>query len=185
MLYTSPYKTDDPQKIYDQLYKSKGVIIFGTGNCGAIVLQALKDANIKVVCLTDNNVNKWGKKTDDIEIVPPDQLKTDYKDCPVLIAVDLNFPYIRKQLKSMGVKDIYDSDFIFSKLEIDLKKCKNVSFEIEKQKSSFAKPVHAWNIRKITRSFNFQDLCLCLFIFSFLQMDISNSGFPRPTVFQC
>ena len=128
MIYISPYKTDDPQIVYSQLAKEDGVIIFGTGNCGAIAQLALKEANINVIALSDNNMHRWGTKIDGIEVIPPEKIKSDFGKLPVLIAVDLNFPYIRKQLNSLGITNVFDCDFVFSKLDIDLKKCKQVTW---------------------------------------------------------
>ena len=128
MIYKSPYKTDDPKITFNKLNKEKGVIIFGTGNCGAITRMALENANIKILALSDNNLHRWGKKIDGIDIIPPEKIVSNFKNTPVVIAVDLNFPYIRKQLTEIGVKKIFDCDFVFSELEIDLKKCKNVTW---------------------------------------------------------
>jgi molybdenum cofactor biosynthesis enzyme MoaA len=134
MIYISPYKTDDPQIVYSQLAKEDGVIIFGTGNCGAIAQLALKEANINVVALSDNNMHRWGTKIDGVEVIPPEQIKSDYGKLPVLIAVDLNFPYIRKQLNGLGITNVFDCDFVFSKLDIDLKKCEQVTWSETKFK---------------------------------------------------
>ena len=128
MIYISPYKTDDPQIVYSQLAKEDGVIIFGTGNCGAIAQLALKEANIHVIALSDNNIHRWGTKIDGVEVIPPEKIKSDYGKLPVLIAVDLNFPYIRKQLNGLGITNVFDCDFVFSKLDIDLKKCEQVTW---------------------------------------------------------
>jgi organic radical activating enzyme len=128
MIYVSPYKTDNPQIAYDQLSKEEGVIIFGTGNCGAIAQLALKEANINVIALSDNNMHRWGTKIDGVEVIPPEKIKSDYGKLPVLIAVDLNFPYIRKQLNGLGITNVFDCDFVFSKLDIDLKKCEQVTW---------------------------------------------------------
>ena len=62
MIYKSPYKTDDPKITFNKLNKEKGVIIFGTGNCGAITRMALENANVKILALSDNNLHRWGKK---------------------------------------------------------------------------------------------------------------------------
>ena len=128
MKYISPYKTDDPSLVFNELKSKSGVIIFGTGNCGAIVLEALLNKKIKVLALSDNNIHRWGKKINEIEIIPPEEINNKFKDVPVLIAVDLNFPFIRKQLNELKISEIYDCDFIFSSLEIDLKNCKNITW---------------------------------------------------------
>ena len=134
MIYVSPYKTDDPQIVYNQLSKEDGVIVFGTGNCGAIAQLALKEANINVIALSDNNMHRWGTKIDGVEVIPPEKIKSDYGKLPVLIAVDLNFPYIRKQLNGLGITNVFDCDFVFSKLDIDLKKCEQVTWSETKFK---------------------------------------------------
>ena len=134
MIYVSPYKTDDPQIVYNKLSKEDGVIVFGTGNCGAIAQLALKEANINVIALSDNNMHRWGTKIDGVEVIPPEKIKSDYGKLPVLIAVDLNFPYIRKQLNGLGITNVFDCDFVFSKLDIDLKKCEQVTWSETKFK---------------------------------------------------
>ena len=128
MIYKSPYQTEDPQLTFNKLSKEKGVVIFGTGNCGAITQLALKNSKIDILALSDNNMHRWGQKIDGIEVISPEKLRSDYKELPVIIAVDLNFPYIRKQLNEMGIKKIFDCDFIFSELEIDLEKCKKITW---------------------------------------------------------
>ena len=98
MKYASPYRVDNVKETFDKLKKFKGVTIFGTGNCGSIVQFALKNLKINVLSLSDNNKHKWGQIIDGNKIIPPSELKSIYHDVPVIIAVDLNFPYIRKQL---------------------------------------------------------------------------------------
>ena len=134
MIYTSPFKVDNVQETFDKLSKASGVIIFGTGNCGAIVQAALKKSKINILCLSDNNKHKWGKIIDGNKVVSPKELKSSNNETPIIIAVDLNFPYIRKQLKEMGLTNVYDSDFIFSKLDLDLKSCSYVTWSEAKLK---------------------------------------------------
>jgi len=134
MLYTSPFKVNEVEETFNKISNTSGVIIFGTGNCGALVQAALKKAKINIVCLSDNNKHKWGKVIDNDKIVPPNELKSTNNTTPIIIAVDLNFPYIRKQLKEMGLTNVYDSDFIFSKLELDLESCKYVTWSKTKIK---------------------------------------------------
>ena len=62
MIYNSPYPVENPTKTLNELKDKKGVIIFGTGNCGQITLTALKDLKINVLAMSDNNMHRWGKK---------------------------------------------------------------------------------------------------------------------------
>ena len=113
MIYNSPFKVDDVEKTYAKISKVPGVVVFGTGNTGAVVVAALKKANIKVLYVSDNNKHRWGKIINGCKVVPPKDLKSTKNDIPILIAVDLNFPYIRRQLKELGLTNVYDCDFIF------------------------------------------------------------------------
>ncbi len=52
--------------------KNKNVMIVGAGNAGQIILHDIEKAseiNDKVVCIIDDNPNKWGRYIDDVEIV--------------------------------------------------------------------------------------------------------------------
>ena len=51
MLYKSPFKVENPSKIYNKLQNGSGVIVFGTGNMGNIVLAALKKAKSRQAVL--------------------------------------------------------------------------------------------------------------------------------------
>ena len=134
MKYLSPYKVDNVDQTFKTLSQSEGVIIFGTGNCGAIVQAAVKKAKINVLGLADNNKHRWGKIIDNDKVLSPEELVLTKNKTPIIIAVDLNFPYIRKQLKEIGLTNVYDSDFVFSKLELDLGACKNVTWSETKLK---------------------------------------------------
>ena len=134
MIYSSPFKVTNVEKTFAELSQTDGVIVFGTGNTGAVVLAALKNAGINVVCLSDNNKHRWGKIVSGYKVLPPKELKSTNNLTPILIAVDLNFPYIRKQLKDLGLTNVYDCDFIFSKLNLDLKNC-NITWSETKLKS--------------------------------------------------
>ena len=87
-----------------------------------------KEYKSKNIALSDNNTHTWGQVLDGDTIIPPSVISIKYSISPVIIAVDLNFPYIRKQLNEMKIKNIFDSDFVFSNINIDLKKIKNVTW---------------------------------------------------------
>ncbi len=134
MKYISPYKVDNINETLEEIKKSDGIIIFGTGNCGSIVQSILKNLNLKILALSDNNKHKWGQVLDGDKIIPPSEISIKYSNSPVIIAVDLNFPYIRKQLNEMKITNIFDSDFVFANINIDLKKIKNVTWSETKFK---------------------------------------------------
>ena len=92
MIYNSPFKIDNVQETFDNLSKSEGVIVFGTGNCGILVLESLKKKNINVICLSDNNKTRWGQFKNGYKVVSPEDLKSTNNKTPILIASDLSFP---------------------------------------------------------------------------------------------
>ncbi len=66
LLLKAKRKTDTKEK------KNKNVMIVGAGNAGQIILHDIEKAseiNDKVVCIIDDNPNKWGRYIDDVEIV--------------------------------------------------------------------------------------------------------------------
>ena len=120
MLYKSPFKVDESVNVYDKLKNTKGVILFGTGNLGNIVLAALEKAKVNIICLTDNNKSRWGQIHNGYKVIPPHELKNTNNEVPVLVSSDLTFPYIHRQLKELKITNVYDCDFIFSELDLKL-----------------------------------------------------------------
>ena len=134
MIYKSPFKIKDAVENFGKIKNYKEVIIFGTGNCGSIVQAALKEKGFKINCLVDNNKHKWGNVILGDKIVSPKEIKFSNNKIPIIIAVDLNFPYIRKQLNEMGLTNVYDSDFVFSELNLDIKSYSNITWSESKLK---------------------------------------------------
>lgn len=122
MIFRSSINLPNSKEILEKLKKSNGVIIFGTGNFGSIVLAGLKMAGIKVLGYGDNNKKNSGTKFHDINIFSIDYLKKKFQFTPIIIA-SLNYAYIKKQLKKVNINQIYDCNFIFSNIDLDLEKC--------------------------------------------------------------
>ena len=62
------------------------VIIFGAGIVGEALFHACCDANIKVECFCDNNINKTQSFMCNIEVMHTPYLKSKYRDANFLIA---------------------------------------------------------------------------------------------------
>ena len=60
MIFKSSVNIPGSREVLEKLKKSDGVIIFGTGNFGSIVLAGLKMAGIKVLGYGDNNEKQGG-----------------------------------------------------------------------------------------------------------------------------
>jgi len=117
MHYISPFKTTDTFSSDFSLFK-KGVIIFGTGNLGALCLHALKQKDIEPICFVDNNYSNWDKNFNGYKIISPEKLKKDYSNSLVIIS-SLNFKYLIRQLKSLGIKNVHYCDSVFSNFNLE------------------------------------------------------------------
>ena len=76
MLYNSPFNKNVILNSDYEKFKQKGVVVFGTGNLGALCLHALKQKNIKTVCFVDNNISNWENKFNDIDVISPEKLNS-------------------------------------------------------------------------------------------------------------
>lgn len=78
------------------------IVIFGASGGALKVIKTLKNLNIQINFLTDNNSNLWGKKIENIPVIEPDQLKNI--NCRIIIASDYQ-EEIELQLENMGLID--------------------------------------------------------------------------------
>jgi organic radical activating enzyme len=162
MIYKSPIKIDNVEETRNELSKSAGVIVFGTGNVGLIALNSLKNQNIDVICLSDNNISRWGDVINGCKIIPPEELKSTENKTPILIANNLNFTYIRRQLRDLGLTNVYDCDFIFSKLDVDIKECNLTWTEanLKKEIDLYMYSLSAWKEKETSLKVKNIDLVL-------------------------
>ena len=118
MIYNTPFRKIDS---YDNEYaevKKEGAIIFGTGNLGSLCLHSLKKKNINPICFVDNNFSNWDKKFNGYDVISPEQLKEKYSNKHVFLS-SLNFKYLKRQLESLGIKNIHYCDDLFSNFDLD------------------------------------------------------------------
>ncbi len=95
----------------NQLLHGKSLIIlFGAGGLLPYAISELKKLDIEAAYISDNNKNLHGTKTNDIEIIPPNEIKD--KNLPVLIT-SMYAKEIASQMKSMGIKEVYDFSYVF------------------------------------------------------------------------
>jgi len=117
MIYYSPFNIKDVDFDTLKKFQKDGVAVFGTGNFGSLTKLALNQKQIKVNYFIDNNFNNWGKKFEGIETISAkDILKKN--SLPNILIASLNFKYIRRQLKDLGIHYFYDVDFLFNNFDI-------------------------------------------------------------------
>ena len=118
MIYDSHFKVNKIDAGTFENFKKSGVILFGTGGLGALALHALNQKNIKVICFVDNNFSNWDKKFKNYNVISPNKLKSEFNDYPVLIS-SIKFKYLKKLLKNLQIKNVYDADFLFSNFNLE------------------------------------------------------------------
>ena len=104
--------------LLENFKKTKSTILFGTGNLGKIALKAIKNTNINITAIADNDENKWGKKWHGYEVINPEDIK-NFKNVDTVIIASLNFPYMRKQVFEINETiNVYDFDFLLNELNL-------------------------------------------------------------------
>lgn len=77
------------------------VIIFGAGIVGEAIFRACRDAEIKVECFCDNNINKTKSSMCNLDIIHVQDLKTKYKDAHFIISA-ADIKDVVEQLRDLG-----------------------------------------------------------------------------------
>jgi organic radical activating enzyme len=116
------YKSDNEianhkQQLDDLINNSDKIVVFGTGNFGALALHALKKLGKTINCFCDNNRNNWGKKFEGFPVISPDELLMYFSNSHVLIA-SLHFDYIKKQINLDKPVKSSNCGFLFSDLDL-------------------------------------------------------------------
>ena len=103
---------------------SKNIAIFGACFYGRVALDYLKSNGFNVLCFSDNDINKHGKKIEGINIVSPQQLKELHPDM-VFITAHHFITQIKKQLGEMNIPNISFGAYHAAKHEKELLNVRN------------------------------------------------------------
>lgn len=119
MIYKSEIKVPDSdvEKRIQVLKDSKNIVVFGTGNYGALAHHALKELGIDFDCFCDNNEENWGTEFLGHKVISPDELISGFPEAVVLIA-SLRFKYMAQQLESAPKIRTLNCDFLFGQLDL-------------------------------------------------------------------
>ena len=117
MLYRSPYQIRDSDQTINEITKCSEIVIYGTGNLGALALHAFNNMGIKVNCYCDDNKNNWGKYYKELKIISPNQLKSEYPNAAIVIA-SMQFNLLSEQVKKLGFSRVYSCDFLFMRVDL-------------------------------------------------------------------
>ena len=117
MIYNSPFNVEKYSPEILNNFQKDGVVVFGTGNFGSLAKSALEQKKININFFIDNNLNNWGKNFEGKEIISAKDLLKRNPSANILIA-SLNFKYLKRQLKDLGINNFYDVDFLFDNFDI-------------------------------------------------------------------
>ena len=117
MIYNSKFDVDKIDEKTLNEFRKSGVIVFGTGNYGILTLHALKQKNIKLICFVDNKVSNWNTNFKGYKVISPEKLKSEFNNYPVLVCL-LNYKYLKRQLRDLEIKNVYDVDFLLSDINL-------------------------------------------------------------------
>lgn len=101
--------------IYENKFKNKFIILFGSNTPGDIVVKYLKQNGIKVNAVVDNNPTNIGKTFCGLKIYKPDQLLLEYKENLLVLICSKYYSEMCLQLQKMGYNE---SKHIFKVLEM-------------------------------------------------------------------
>lgn len=93
------------------------VIIFGAGIVGEVLFRACCNAEIKVECFCDNNINKRKSSLCNLEIIHTPNLKTKYKDANFLISA-ADIKDVVDQLHGLGYSKWYPSSLLLRDFDV-------------------------------------------------------------------
>ena len=86
-----------------KILNQRKVIIFGCGDNGTgIVSLLLRHQRPEIICLSDNDENKWNQKYMGLNVIPPQELPLD-EECIVLVANRSHYYEIKAQLMEHGM----------------------------------------------------------------------------------
>jgi glycosyltransferase involved in cell wall biosynthesis len=100
------YLIEDIMEVAKKLAGGRDICLFGMGKVGNALLPYFKESfGIRLICVSDNDPNKWGEEMEGIKCVSPWGLSEDI--CIFLTAAFETMEEIMSQLKLLGMKFVY------------------------------------------------------------------------------
>ena len=133
------------------MVQKKRVILWGAGNIAKSILinKYFFQTSIDIICVVDNDKERWGKYLEGVEIVSPNYIYNVVYD-KIIIATDVYFDEIREQLVcELGIDEgKIENRYYFAKEKIlakytgsaDLEICKIVDYLQEHRLDVFNSP---------------------------------------------
>lgn len=95
---------------------SGNLILYGAGKIGGVAAHCLKQKGIKVLAFCDSSSSRWNTAFCEHNIISPDELKENYKNCAVLVTTTFH-TQLTKQLTQDGFHTVLDCVSLFLKID--------------------------------------------------------------------
>jgi len=116
MIYNSKYYNSNHIDKSDN--ELSNVVVYGTGTLGALAIHALKNRNIKIQYVVDDNVKNWNKEFLGYDIKSPKIFNELNPDNCVIIA-SLRYKYMLSVLNSFNINSYLHCNFLFNELDLN------------------------------------------------------------------
>ena len=110
--------SDYINKLQKNQNKRNLLVIYTAGTVGKLTLHALKEKNIKVDYLCDNDSAKWNTTIENIKVISPNELDKFDNNIDIFIAYYL-FSAIVPSLENKGFKNLYLSTGLLTDASIN------------------------------------------------------------------
>lgn len=90
----------------EQADTGKKIVIFGAGYIGKKVIDILREHEVGIACLCDNDKDKDGQKVEGYEIISPEKLRECDPQDTVVVAASNFFKEMSAQLGEMGFSNV-------------------------------------------------------------------------------
>lgn len=85
---------------------ANSIVLFGAGHLGRLTASRLRQTGIEPRAFADNNPGLWGKRVDDLDVLPPDTAARRFSSNSCFVVTIYNSSAPRRQLADLGCSRI-------------------------------------------------------------------------------
>jgi FkbM family methyltransferase len=105
------------QGLFDRLASplAEGLVLFGAGQFGQLVLQRLRKVGVEPHCFSDNNQNAWNTKVNGVNVLSPASAVERFGKSATFVVTVFNGSAARRQLTELGCVRVMSATPLFWK----------------------------------------------------------------------
>jgi len=92
----------------------KPVILFGAAIMSSHFIKFFKEAGTEILCLSDNDKNKLGKKVHGLKVLDKKYIKKEFGNKIQFVISSVHYEDIARDLKKMGFSNVFNPLFFFT-----------------------------------------------------------------------